>query len=219
MAKKTGSTGTRRGVVEVLLDSVDLRDAGGAGAGTNHALCASLVWPRSTVAGKATVKIVPLADGRGDWRGASWTERILFKETVEGTFGLRVGLTRSLSAAKFAELSRYVAGGLFKLFGAEAGSLLAGALAAGLVKLPLEFLNKELRAAQELAALAVAEGTVDLRCDTWQAGHDETVRLMLQSTGGASRAARPRAGAPAPARRRRAGAEDRGVVELTVRRL
>ncbi|NLZ62394.1 MAG: hypothetical protein GX902_01180 [Lentisphaerae bacterium] len=85
---------------------------------TGHLLLAGLLWPRVNIANRSCEKEISLQQGRADWQQADWCRKILFKESVDNTFGLELSLSCPLSRAQLQEFSRYLAGNIIKL-GAE----------------------------------------------------------------------------------------------------
>ncbi len=90
----------RQSVLEILLDRVQIEETTSRARGdTQHLLLVTLVWPRARVSKSVAVKPVLLNQKTADLRKSTWTERILFKELVEGPFGMHVGVTSAPSAA------------------------------------------------------------------------------------------------------------------------
>lgn len=91
MAKKT---------MEVHVESVQLVSTGKASKKeTQHALSATLIWPRPAIARKEAALSCELVKGGVDFATAPWHETILFKEQVEGKFGVQVEVSEALSNA------------------------------------------------------------------------------------------------------------------------
>lgn len=106
--------------IEVSLVSVNLVSTGTKRKESRHALTATLVWPRPTIARKESAFPCTLEKGAADYSGSPWHETILFKETVEGTFGLRMELSESLSDDAIASFMRTFEG----LFLQDVGTML-----------------------------------------------------------------------------------------------
>lgn len=89
MAKKT---------VVITLESIHLVCAGTTKKKeTRHALTSVLIWPRPTIAKKETILTCSLTRGAADLAEAPWHETILFKENVEGKFGLSIEVSEAMS--------------------------------------------------------------------------------------------------------------------------
>ncbi len=87
---------------------------------TRHAVTASLVWPRLSVARKESALPCTLVKGAADLSSAPWHETVLFKESVEGTFGLKASVSEPLSNAALDSFLRLFTG----IFLKDIGSLL-----------------------------------------------------------------------------------------------
>ncbi len=59
----------------------------------SRALVVSLVAPRPTIAGRSHNRMIMLRDGQLDLSAAPFHRSIVFKETVQGPFGIRVALS------------------------------------------------------------------------------------------------------------------------------
>lgn len=82
----------RRKILEILLDRVQIEETGGrASRDAQHLLLVTLVWPRARVEECVAVKPISLDQKAADLRKSMWIERILFKELVQGPFGMHVG--------------------------------------------------------------------------------------------------------------------------------
>ena len=120
---------------------------------STHLLKATLVWPRMGVSQKTAEKELRLAKGEWNLNQADWCSRVLFKETVEGNFGLQFGVTIPLDKAKLQEMGRFVVGNLFKTGGTLADDAIPGT-AGEAVEQALKFLAKELTATYNIPLLA-----------------------------------------------------------------
>ena len=210
----------RRCIMEVCLEAVRLRSAGGRGAGhRKHMVMGRLIWPRPAIAEKAAVKTLDIRGLAVDLRGASWTDRILFKETVQGPVGLELGITESLSDARLAGFVRFLGASLFRLAASEAGDMMVSPMSAALGKIPLQYAGKVLSAKPKPADL-IGVGTVDLLPETFQTGEGSIVLdIPLVAPVPVTRLVRTRVGGEPRLKRRvvvAAGA-DNGVAVVRVR--
>lgn len=72
---------------------------------TMHGVTAALTWPRVGVARKEYAVTRTLDKGIADWAGAPWHETILCRESVDGTFALRLDVTVPLTDSAAAYLA------------------------------------------------------------------------------------------------------------------
>ena len=63
---------------------------------TTRLLTVDLVCPRASVAKKTVAKEVKFQKAKADLKGQGWTERVMFREDVDGHFGLAVQLSEVL---------------------------------------------------------------------------------------------------------------------------
>ncbi|MBP5299965.1 MAG: hypothetical protein J6Y80_01040 [Victivallales bacterium] len=77
---------------------------------STHLLRATLLWPRIGVAKKACEQEVRLRKGVCDLSQLPWNERILFKESAEGVFGLAISMTVSATRTHLRTFRRALAG-------------------------------------------------------------------------------------------------------------
>ena len=81
-------------------------------------LLVELVLPRPAIARRAALKPIRLSKGRRSLRSSPFHERALLKEKVDGPFGLKVSVTRSLRHPQVARLAaRLLAAGIEDLGG------------------------------------------------------------------------------------------------------
>lgn len=65
---------------------------------TKHAITCEIVWPRPTISSKTYAKIITLKDKKLPPGSINeWLNNILFKETTEGRFGLKLSISRALT--------------------------------------------------------------------------------------------------------------------------
>ena len=74
-----------------------------------------LVWPRTGIARKSSAREMVFRKGRVDFTSEEWTKRVLFREDVEGHFGLAVTVTEPVSVQKARRFLRLVAKYAFKM--------------------------------------------------------------------------------------------------------
>ena len=73
---------------------------------TTRLLTVDLVCPRASIAKKTAAKEVKFQRAKADLKGQGWTERVLFREDVEGHFGFAVQLSEVLDDEWFEKFLR-----------------------------------------------------------------------------------------------------------------
>lgn len=135
---------SERNTLEMALTSVRLS---GAEKGTaERIVLATLLWPRPMISDRVSSRVVTFWDGAADLAEKDWTERILFKETVEGTYGLVVQVTEPMSSGQIAKFFRQLGEALLKASASEAAKLVAGPWLGALARIPLQILAEEVGA-------------------------------------------------------------------------
>ncbi|MDD5707108.1 MAG: hypothetical protein PHR35_14385 [Kiritimatiellae bacterium] len=146
--------------IEVTLAEVTLTATGKPLSRTRHMLSAGLIWPRLGTARKSTA--LPVRLDRGTLPGAPlpWSQRVLFKEGVEGHFAFEVALTEALSDAAVEAFMRALSGHLLKLATGRIEEMEPPTLSGNLAALPLSYLAKTVL--KERAPATLASGALDL---------------------------------------------------------
>ena len=170
-----------RSVVEVLLEGVELVERGVQhGRTTRHMVLAALVWPRPAIAERTALKDLELPSGVIDLGSLDWTDRILFKETVEGPFGIKVDVTDVVTDNQVADFLRVMASAAVQLAGAEVAGLATAPFVKGLVKVPFQHGSKLIASAGKKAARVIARGQVDIGLEEGEEGGDTGGRLVAR---------------------------------------
>jgi hypothetical protein len=179
--------------IEVTLVELAIHAVAKPQADSRHLLGAALLWPRVGTARKEYPAALKLARGRWEPKGRPWTQRVLFKEAVQGRFGFEVTLTEALSDEAAAEFLRSVASQFVKLSSDAAGDFLAPPYLGALAEIPLNYLVKALL--KEKAPGTLAAGALDLDIDQLPAA-GESVRweVPLLTPGGIRITTRRRTG-------------------------
>lgn len=156
---------TPRVSLELTLETIALRETGSStGADTRHLLTATLLWPRLGVARKLSSQPCRLQGGSARFEAQDWCDTILFKETVEGRFGLAVSVSEALSDERLDAFLRFFGQNAFAL----ASDLVddwagpVGKFAAA----PLDFAARQLAKSSETPA-AIAAGVLPLDVADW----------------------------------------------------
>ncbi len=211
----------KRRILELLLNYVRVPSRGETDASgeSRHILRVSLVWPRMAIAHKTAVTAVELRDGLYRPAADSWTERIFFKEAVEGPFGLRIEVSEALSSGQWSEAVTRLGQAVWTMAGAQIVDFAEHPVTALLWRAPLEAMARKAGAAGREDPRPVASGTLDMRCDGWNALQEQLLRVPLVAPEDLSRVARRRVDGKLQSRSRvllRRG-EANGDVELTGR--
>lgn len=73
---------------------------------TARLVTVDMICPRSSIAKKTSAKEVKFQRAKADLKGQGWTERVLFREDVEGHFGFAVQLSEVLDDEWFEKFLR-----------------------------------------------------------------------------------------------------------------
>ena len=202
---------------EVLLDRVEVKETGERKAG-QHMVMASLVWPRPRIAERVAVKTVDLDKGVVDLKKAKWTDRIVFKELIDGPFGLELGVTERVTDSEFAEFLRFMASSVLKVAGGEAEDMMTNAVLGGVVKVPFQFLAKMISDSGKDGPKVIAAGSLDLHSEeTWKKNESKQFKVPLTAPETIYKVTRRRREGTLQTRRRKLieAGTDNGVIVFT----
>ena len=73
---------------------------------TMRLITVDMICPRSSIAKKSAAKEVKFQKAKADLKGQGWTERVMFREDVDGHFGLAVQLSEVLDDEWFEKFLR-----------------------------------------------------------------------------------------------------------------
>jgi len=204
-------------VLEVLLDRVEVKETGDRKAG-QHMVMASLVWPRPRIADRAAVKTFDLEKGMIDLKKATWIKRVVFKEVIDGPFGIEFGVTERVTDSQFAEFLRFMSSSVLKVAGGEAEDMVTNAVLGGVVKVPFQFLAKMILDSGKDGPKVIASGSLDLHSEeTWKKNESKQFKVPLTAPETIYKVTRRRREGTFQTRRRKlieAGA-DNGVIVFT----
>lgn len=147
----------KRNVVEMSL--IAIRGEGPwtrGGKSSERVLTVTLVWPRPLVASRVAVQTQSFSREGLDVAGLDWSERILFKETVEGPFGVIVQVSESLTAQQLAKVAGALGEVALKAAGSEAARVAVGPGLTALAKFPFTYLAGELSSLGKTAKVVAA---------------------------------------------------------------
>ena len=182
----------KRRVLELSIEELEIRETGARGTG-RHFVVASLVYPRPAIAAKTVVKEVAFEDRAAVFGSAEWTDRVLFKETVHGPFGLRVEVTAALNEGQVSRFMKFLGGALFKIAASEADALADGLPALAVAGLPMTYVSKYLSGKGENRPSTIAVGVTDMVVGPdWDPGHTMHVTVPLTAPSAVTRVVRIR---------------------------
>lgn len=211
----------KRSVVEVLLDRIELAERGeDARRASRHLVLATLVWPRPMIAERTAMKNLEFNADGADLADKGWIDRVFFKETVEGPFGIKVDVTDAVTDSQVAAFLRVMASSALKLVGDELAGLSAAPLVSGLVTVPFRHGGKLMAATGNKTARVIAAGNIDIGATRVAEGRSAVIKVPLVAPVRIDRVTRATARGSVRARRRTLlkKGEPNGVAILKVRR-
>jgi len=203
-----------------MLDRVKLKEAGARQKKGRHIVIVTLIWPRPRISERVSAKTLEFENNVIDLKKSDWISRIMFKELIDGPFGIDIEVTEQMSDSEIAEFLRFLGSSLMKLAGNEAEDMMAGSLAGGLVKIPFQYLSKFVSKLGDKGPKIIASGSVVLHSEeTWKKKNTETktFKVPLVAPETITQVTRTRRHGEMQTRRRtimKAG-EENGVIEFT----
>jgi len=172
----------KRQIFELTLDKLSLDVTGAKGnKGSTHLITFRLIWPRPAIAERIAVKAVDLTGKSVSLVTKPWVERILFKEKVEGPFGIELTVSEPASDRQVADFMSFLGAAMFKIATSEAADLLATPLAGALTGIPLRYLAKQALSSSKNRVRTVAIGAADLCAENLaKHGKRSPVKLRLR---------------------------------------
>lgn len=147
--------------LEILVESITL-DPGVFSGKSRRIADFKIVCPRLSIAQKTSSKVLSVADGKvvkPEW--TTWTDRILFKESVQGTFGLELSFSERVSEKDLENAVSSSASTLVKLFGDLAANALGIRALNAFAELPANGLSK-LLSGSSYSTKTIATGAADI---------------------------------------------------------
>ena len=173
---------TSKGTIEVNLARAELAAAGGAGKDTRHLLTATLIYPRPGVAARSRVVALALENGRADWSARAWSDRIVFKENVEGPFALRVEISYALEADTLKRILEAVTSAALNAAGSGIEDAVSKGWGSDLAGPPIDLIEKAGSLSGGDSRGYLAAGVVDLALDdTWKGGDLRCLRIPVRT--------------------------------------
>lgn len=192
----------KRRILELLLDTLRVPRHGRDSPGeTRHMLRVSLVWPRMAIAQKISAGVIVMRDGVYRPDAGSWTERALFKESVEGPFGIRAEVSEALSESQWADALSRLGNAVWTMAGTQIGDIADNPLTTLLWRTPFDALSRTAAAATRNEPRLIASGAMDMQCDAWIALEEKRLDLSMRAPADVSRISRRRVGGKLQSRR------------------
>lgn len=129
--------------------------------GSERIVTVSLIWPRPLVASRVAVQTHAFSAKGCELQDMDWSESILFKEAVEGPFGVVVQVSDSLSAQQLARVAASIGEVALKAAGSEVASIAVGPGLRAMARFPFNYLADALSDVGKTAPV-VAAGRVTL---------------------------------------------------------
>ena len=166
-----------RRIIEVTIDSVKL-NIKGSRKGHKHVLGARLVYPRPGIAEKLALQPIAVTKGEAKLAKAKWPERILFKEVVQGPFGLGIEVSRAMSESEMGKVIEAMASSVIKVAGKEIAEVAGGPWGGALMGLPLKFLSGLI--SKKGSSDSVGAGVIELCADSkWPSSKVKKLTIPL----------------------------------------
>lgn len=211
----------KRRILELLLGQIEIARHGGGDTGdrTRHLVRIILVWPRMAIANKTFLRAVVLHNGVFRPDPDSWTDSVVFKEAVEGPFGVRVEVSDVLSESQWSEAVARLGHAVWTMAGAHIVDFAENPVTAMLWKAPFDGLARTVTAAAKTEPRTVAAGRIDLQCESWKAIQQNRFEIEMQVPEDIVRVSRRRVGGKLQSRRTLVlkDGEPNGAVELVGR--
>lgn len=148
--------------LEITLESIEIRPEAGFKNQSKRLVDFKLVWPRLSIAQKTASRTLKFADGSWNGKGKSWTERILFKETMQNTSGLEVTISDALADDDMEAMSRVAASSLIKLIGEAAADASGVKALEPFAEIPFSTLAKSIGSSKAAKTIASAAFDIDV---------------------------------------------------------
>ena len=149
--------------LEVHFLSLELSPSLKLATHTNHLLGIDLVCPRPTVARKSSERVLALEDGVFAPPSPAWTESVVFKETINGRFGISVTVSEALTDAAMETFFRTGATALVKFLAGFAGAAVTIPHLDDIAEIPFSAVTKAL--GKDHSPATVVKGCVDFPAD------------------------------------------------------
>lgn len=174
------ATAKRRNI-EATISSIRLLVAGSVKkpSKSRHVVTVELIWPRIGTAVKRYTRIVELRENVCEFTADDWADAILFKDSVEGRFVLKLTISQALSDSVAEKLLRALAKAAASEAADKAEDLVPGDLDK-IFAAPIDFIASVVSGEERVP---VAEGRLVLDAELFREG-GIVLTLPLTSPGG-----------------------------------
>ena len=149
--------------LEIHFLSIELSSALDLAKRSKHLLGIDLVCPRPTVARKSSERVLALEGGVFAPPSPAWTESVVFKETINGRFGIAVTVSEALTDAAVESFFRTGASALVKILSGLAGAAVSVPHLDDVAEIPFSALAKAL--GKDGSPSTMASGCFDFPAD------------------------------------------------------
>ncbi|MEX2381040.1 MAG: hypothetical protein WD490_01540 [Opitutales bacterium] len=140
-----------------------------------HAAVITLISPRPGINDRTAVRVLPFAQGTADFTSVPFHQKILFKEIIEGPFGIRIEITEERKPEQLERFLRDMASSAIQAAGQYA-ALEASPWIRSFVRRPFASLSAELFDEDDFLSV-LAKGGVDLHSSKLAANYPLRVPL------------------------------------------
>lgn len=163
--------------LELMLDRVEVKETGARRKKGRHMVIVTLVWPRPRIAERVSAKTLEFKDNVVDLKKSDWISRIVFKESIDGRFGIELGVTERMSDSEVADFFRFLGSSFMKLMGNGAEDMMASCLGGGLAKIPFQYLSKFISDLGDKGPKIIASGSIVVHSEeTWNSSSSRLSR-------------------------------------------
>ena len=131
----------QRDTVEMHLRAIEGEGPWARGSKRSERLVTvSLIWPRPLVASRVAVQTHTFTHAGLNTAALGWSETVLFKENVEGPFGVVVQVSQSMTAQQIARVAGALGDAVLRAAGSEMARVAVGPGLTALARFPFTFL-------------------------------------------------------------------------------
>jgi len=153
----------KRDPVEILLERVELDLPATLKKKTcNKLLVCKLIWPRPGIAEKSVVTLAEFKNDVADRSSVLWSERILFKESVQGSFGFQFSVSTAITEGDLDSILAYLGRTMAKTAADGLDDLIQSLPGIAFVGTMAGYMSKWMLAEAGSSVRVVGEGMTDL---------------------------------------------------------
>lgn len=150
-----------RKTIEILADNIKLNviSSKKTKAETKHVLTIEILWPRPTIQTKTYARVITLANGQFSPLEKDWLNKILAKETTEGQFGVKIGISSAMTNDMLNKFFKSLFKTTFGLIADTVEDIPASKFTGKLLSTPFDFIASNVEITEE--EIAACEFVVD----------------------------------------------------------